>query len=209
MPDKKKLNINPHLALTHVSQNGAANGRNVALMLKTLDGLDEKTISMLESLIGEDLKHLTKTEGSPDNITQTNPTGEEMTEVQDLTKALEELTKTQESLKEALEQVELLKAQVDEFEQEGVEKEQARRLDLIMGVEKDEEKAKELLAALETLDAKAFDKVVAAMKSKVDVVEKSDLFKQMSQTTGEDGVDSLDSISQLEDMIKSQYKLNK
>lgn len=52
--DKKKVKLAPHLALTTLSQGGAANGRNVSLVLKSEDVLkDPEVVEILKAVFGE------------------------------------------------------------------------------------------------------------------------------------------------------------
>lgn len=50
---KKKVKLSPHLAITHLeAQGGASNGRNVSLLMKSVDITDEQK-EILKSIIGE------------------------------------------------------------------------------------------------------------------------------------------------------------
>jgi len=53
---KQKVEISPHLALTSIEhQDGAANGRNVSLLMKSdLSSLTEDQVALLKSIIGEE-----------------------------------------------------------------------------------------------------------------------------------------------------------
>ena len=49
--EKKPVLLAPHLAVTHMAQGGAANGRNISLLLKSADSLeDPKAIALLEKV---------------------------------------------------------------------------------------------------------------------------------------------------------------
>lgn len=199
----KAVRLAPHLALTHELTQGAANGRNVSLLMKNKEDLTDEQKELLKSLseakvMQEDSKEaIEKT--SKDSINLEN--GEGMTEQvnQDLTKALVDLQKAQEDLVKANESIAVLQKQVEDFEAAKVAAEVARREELIKGVQKDEEKAKELLKSLETLEAEAFDTVIKAMQEKVAVVENTDLFKQTSVTKAESKE------STLAEMLKAKH----
>lgn len=50
---KKKVKLSPHLAITHLeAQGGASNGRNVSLLMKSVDITDEQK-EILKSIVGE------------------------------------------------------------------------------------------------------------------------------------------------------------
>lgn len=53
MPIEVMKKKNPHLALTHMElQNGAANGRNISLLLKSDVEIDEETAALIEKVTG-------------------------------------------------------------------------------------------------------------------------------------------------------------
>lgn len=58
--DEEGTKVSPHLALTHEAQNGAANKRNVSLLLKSDVELTEDTRTLLKSLLGEDVQLIEK-----------------------------------------------------------------------------------------------------------------------------------------------------
>lgn len=55
--EKKSISISPHLALTHMeTQGGAANGRNVSLLMKAdIESLTDEQIALLKSIVGEEV----------------------------------------------------------------------------------------------------------------------------------------------------------
>lgn len=64
-----ELRINPHLALTHVAQGGAANKRNVALLLKAQDELSDENKELLKSLLGGDtVEGVSKQYNTPNTV---------------------------------------------------------------------------------------------------------------------------------------------
>lgn len=192
----KAVRLSPHLALTHELTQGAANGRNVSLLMKNKEELTVEQKELLKSLgeakvIKENLKGAEVQKTSTDTINLDN--GESMTEqvTQDLTKALVDLQKAQEDLVKANENIETLQKQVEHFESAKVEAETSRRQEMVKSVQKDEAKAEELLKSLDALEAQAFDTVIKAMQDKDTVVEESNLFKQTSITKAEDKESSL------------------
>lgn len=209
MTDKlKAVRLAPHLALTHELTEGAANGRNVSLLMKNKEDLTEEQKELLKSLSGK--QEPTSSDVIKEDVakaTDNLENGEEMADnqvnqdKQELVKALADLTKAKKDLVKANEIIETLQKSVAAFEQAEVEAEASRRLEIVKGVQQDEEKAQELVKSLEALDSDAFNTVIKAMQEKVEAVESSDLFKQTSVTKS----DSKEST--LAEMLKAKHQV--
>lgn len=215
---KKTITLAPHLALTHELNKGAANGRNVSLLMKNMEELTDEQRELLKSI--SEAKKDKAPLSAVDNLLQQDQNsnkellektklenGEDMTlEVNteqvksDLTKAQVDLQKAQEDLLKAKETITTLEKQVESFENEKLEAENSRREELVKSVQKDEAKAEELLKSLSTLESEAFNTVIKAMQDKVEVLEDSNLFKQQSTPKTEDGSSSL------ADLLKAKHQ---
>ena len=190
---KSEDEVTPHLALTHNKlQGGAANMRNVSLLMKSDAEVTEEVAKALTELgitspavtAGIDSETL---EASGDNAVIEKSQEEVLLlqeEIQKAVVAAEAILKAQvaekeEALQKALEQVESFKAE----KQEAVAK---SRKEAVASVEKDEAKAEELFKSLEALSDEAFDTVIKALAAKDAVVEDSDLFVQKSKGLDEE-----------------------
>lgn len=185
--------ITPHLALTHMElQQGAANCRNVSLLMKSDVEVTEEVAKALTELgitspvitAGIDSETL-EASGDPAVIEQ--PQDEVLALQEEIKKAVdaaETILKAQVAEKEvllqkALDQVEAFKAE----KQEAIAK---ARQEAVASVEKDADKAAVLFKSLEALPDEAFDTVIKALAAKDAVVEDSDLFVQKSKSLDEE-----------------------
>ena len=185
---KSEDEVTPHLALTHNKlQGGAANMRNVSLLMKSDAEVTEEVAKALTELgitspavtAGIDSETL---EASGDNAVIEKSQEEVLLLQEEIKKAVEaaeailkaQVAEKEEALQKALEQVESFKAE----KQEAVAK---SRKEAIAAVEKDADKAEELFKSLESLADEAFDVVIKSLKAKEEVVENSDLFVQKSK----------------------------
>lgn len=182
--------VTPHLALTHNElQGGAANKRNVSLLMKSDVEMTEDVVKALTEL----------------GLVVTSPASTAATDSETLEasgndaviiKTKEEVITLQEEIKKAVDEaVAVLKAQVAEKEvelqkaQEQIAQFQAEKKDAVVKarqaaiaeVEKDEAAAAELLKSLEAVSDDAFAVIMKSMKAKEEKLEESDLFVQKSK----------------------------
>lgn len=180
--------VTPHLAMTHNElQGGAANMRNVSLLMKSDAEVTEEVAKALTELgiqppaLPAGIDSVTiEASGNPAVITKSQEEVKLLEiEIQKAVEAAEAILKAQVAEKEvalnkALEQIAAFAAE----KQEAVAK---SRKEAVAGVEKDEAKADELFKSLESLPQEAFDVVIKSLKAKDEVVENSDLFVQKSK----------------------------
>lgn len=203
---------NPHLALCDLeTQGGAANGRNVSLLMKNDVPLSEEHKLLLASILDGSLQKDNKQEII---INKENEESKEMdkemnkeinlavdTLKEELKKATEEINKAKEEIEKAREEREEAFAALAEVKKEAANKKLAERLEVIKMFVKDEEKATSLHKAIGALVDEGFDAVIDVLKVKEQAVDESDLTKQLSQHTEEDNKDT----DILGDILRAKY----
>lgn len=113
-----------------------------------------------------------------------------------------ELTKAQADLAAVTAERDTAVAALGEVKKAQEEAKQAARVEVIKSVVKDEAKVEELSKSLESLSDEHFDTVIKSFKAKDEVVENSDLFKQVgSQSSTENGSTE----SALDQILKAKY----
>jgi flagellar motility protein MotE (MotC chaperone) len=160
------------------------------------------------SLIVKSFDNIAKNEKLVDVIKQLTKTEKEksMTEiekaVEDATSGLQvELQKAQTDLQKAQDDLKEAQAKVEQFEKAAQEQKDAARAAKVSEVIADEAQAQEFLKSVTALDDAAFDSVVSVMKSKVEQIEKSDLFEKTSERSPGDAQEE----NALRELIKSKY----
>lgn len=185
--------VTPHLAMTHNElQGGAANRRNVSLLMKSDAEVTAEVAKALTELgiispavtAGIDSETL---EASGDNAVIEKSQEEVNTlqeEIKKAVEAAEAILKAQ--VKEKEEALEKALSQVAQYEAEKKEVVTKARKDAIAEVEKDAEKAEALFKASEVLSDEAFDVIVKSLKAKEEQLSNSDLFVQKSKNADMD-----------------------
>lgn len=172
--DKNKT---PHIALSHLElQGGAANKRNVSLLMKSDVDITPEIAELLEKVTGEKFE-ATVVDKEPEviekSVEQQEKQKEEIMELE-IQKAVESKTA------ELLEELEKANQRVVELEKAAQEKVEALRKQSIAELVKDEQEAEELFKAIGALGEDAFQTVLKSVQTKVETIEKSDLFERVS-----------------------------
>jgi hypothetical protein len=205
--------VTPHLALTHNElQGGAANQRNVSLLMKSDVEMTEEVVKALTEL-GLVVTSPVSTAGVDSETLEAS--GDDAV----IIKTKEEVITLQEEIKKAVEAAEaLLKAQVQEKDEQlqkalgqlaqyEVEKKEAvvkARTAAIAEVEKDVEAAEALLKSLEAVSDESFAVIIKSLKAKEEKLEDSDLFVQKSRDASQEEVSALDMVGALINKNKKQ-----
>lgn len=125
---------------------------------------------------------------------------EENTLNEQIQKAVEEVTTLLKSqLEESTKALEKANARIADLEKAAVQK---LRKEALNAVEKSAEKVEELLKSLESASDEVFQAVVKALGEKAQLVEQSDVFKQVSVVTKEEIEAGEDPLTK---MLKAQY----
>lgn len=184
----------PHLAMTHNElQGGAANKRNVSLLMKSDVEMTEEVIKAFTELGLSDLSPTTANTAGIDSETL-EASGDNAV----IEKSQEEVITLQEEIQKAVQAAEaVLKAQLSEkeealtkaladvaaFKEEKLREVAKARKTAIAEVEKDEAAAEALYKSLEAVSDESFEVIVKSLKAKEEKLEDSDLFKQKSKNT--------------------------
>lgn len=203
----------PHLAITDMDlSGGAANGRNISLLMKNGVELSEEHKAILSNLL----------KSSPVDEEKINKEDETMT--QEIIKANAEievlkaqLEKSAEDVKKVMEEINKAKADVekankdredalnalDELKKEAADKKLNERLEIIKMFVKEEEQYVALHKAIGALEDGSFDVVINVLKNKDKAVDESDLTKQMSNNNASDKENQDNDI--LGEILRSKY----
>lgn len=203
MVEEQSVVLSPHLSITHNElQGGAANGRNVSLLMKNNIDLTQDQINLLKSILGEGQEVEIESPDSPEDRVklvekskETETMDQEIQKAVDAAKAplLEELQKAKndlEKLQKALEaevvEKEQLQKALDEVQKAQEAEKAAKRLARIEKCVNDKEEAQTLADSLKDLGDEAFENVIKALEVKKAAIEGSNLFKRASSPTAED-----------------------
>lgn len=203
----------PHLAITDMDlSGGAANGRNISLLMKNGVELSEEHKAILSNLL----------KSSPVDEGKINKEDETMT--QEIIKANAEievlkaqLEKSAEDVKRVMEEINKAKADVekankdredalnalDELKKEAADKKLNERLEIIKMFVKEEEQYTSLHKAIGALEDEGFDAVINVLKNKDKAVDESYLTKQMSNNNASDKENQDNDI--LGEILRSKY----
>lgn len=170
------------------------------MLSKARDGIDANVVDLIE----KSLESINKNDKIKD-ILKSKQEEEEKTMQEEIQKALapvqEELSKAQADLQKAVEERDALKAALADIEKAQAEAKAAKRLSEIKEVIVDEAQAGELQKSTASLDDEAFENILKALKTKQDIVENSEMFKQASGSGAK-----VEDSNPLADLLKSRYK---
>lgn len=203
----------PHLAITDMDlSGGAANGRNISLLMKNGVELSEEHKELLSNLLKSSSTGEEKINKEDETMTQEIIKANAEIEVlkaqleksaEDVKKVMEEINKAKADVEKANKDREDALNALDELKKEAADKKLNERLEVIKMFVKEEEQYVALHKAIGALEDESFDVVINVLKNKDKAVDESDLTKQMSNNNASDKDNQDNDI--LGEILRSKY----